>query len=174
MFNVYLLIYVVVAIVSVGGGGYYLFSNRQSTSGVLYLIGSIAVFTVYGMKWFSENSLFAQTPGPWPPNINTCPDYLTYYKRTTDDVSKQNTCIDMIGVSKNGGLIKFPSDGTIPTTDSHYFNLMSPITNPLLHRSELCALAISKGLTWEGITNGEGCASSSGSTVATAGCASNA
>jgi hypothetical protein len=122
------------------------------------------------MKWFSENSLFAQTPGQWPPNINTCPDYLTYYKRTINDVSKQNTCIDMIGVSKNKGLEVFPSSGTPPTDDKFYFNLMSPITNPLLNRSALCALARSKGLTWEGITNGEGCASSSGSTVATAGC----
>jgi hypothetical protein len=129
----------------------------------LFFVGAVIVFTVYGLRWFaSEGSLFSQTPVQWPPTINTCPDYLVYYGRKMADGSIQNTCIDMIGVSKNGSLKVFPKNGTPPTTDDYYFSLVTKSSDTAAKNAELCQRTIAAGLTWEGISNGESCITPAG------------
>lgn len=162
MFNIYLGIYIITSIVIGVGGTFSLYKSNQTIGSILFLIGSFIVFFTFGLKWFSSNSLFSETPVSWPSIINTCPDYLVYYERKMNDGTTQNTCVDLLGVSKNGSLKLFPKDDTPPVNDDYYFSLTTKSTNPVSRNAELCQKAISLGLTWEGITNGESCISPSG------------
>ena len=178
MFNIYLGIYIIVALFIIGGGTYKLYGMEQPYGAFLFLVGVLYVVVIYGLRWFgSGSSLFAQTPVSWPPTINTCPDFLTYYGRKKADGTVEDTCIDFIGVSKNGRLMVFPKDGTTnpPTTDDYYFSLTTTSTDTAGRNAALCQRAMTDGLTWEGITNGESCAAplppTGGSAGSSAGCA---
>jgi len=163
MFNVYLAIFVVVALAVIGGGTFKLNNAGQTVASVLFFIGTIAIFGLYALRWFgSKTSMFSETPVSWPPTINTCPDYLVYYSRTMPDGSTQDSCIDPIGVSKNGSLKVFPKGGMPPSADDYYFSLVTKKTDPAAKNAELCQRAITFGLTWEGITNGESCVTPAG------------
>ena len=169
MFNIYLAIFVVVALFVIIGGPYKLKDNYSLTA-VIFFIGSLLIFIVLGIKWFSQDtSIFSKTPVSWPPMTNTCPDYLIYYGRKTSD-GIQDTCIDTIGVSKNGALKLFPK-GKEPSAGDYYFPLATKSSEPAARNQELCQRAMNCGLTWEGITNGESCTSGGNSTAPdTTGC----
>ena len=163
-FNIYLIIYVIGAIAVLVGGTLTAFNMAKTLAAILFFIGALVIFTVFGLKWFSPGSVFAKTPVSWPPTINTCPDYLVYYGRVKTDGTKENTCIDLIGVSKKGeaGLKVFPKeavndDTKVPAGDEYYFSLTTNSSDINTKNQELCTRAITKGLTWEGITNGESC-----------------
>ena len=166
MINIYLLIYIIVAIITIAGGTYSIVNMGKSLAAILFFIGVLAVFIVFGIKWFSRGSVFAETPVSWPPTINTCPDYLVHYGRIMPDGGKQDACIDLIGISKNGKLKVFPKDGATaaasPVDSDYYFSLVTNSADTNAKNQELCQRAIDMGLTWEGITNGESCISASG------------
>jgi hypothetical protein len=162
MFNIYLGIYIVAAILIGLGGTFSLVKGDQTVGAVLFFIGALLVFIVFGLKWFSPGSTFSETPVSWPPTINSCPDYLVYYGRAMPDGTTKQSCIDLIGVSKNGALKVFPKEGTPPTADDYYFSLATQSSDQTAKNNELCQRAISAGLTWEGITNGESCITPSG------------
>jgi hypothetical protein len=163
MFNIVLGIYIIVAIVVLGGGSYQLQKSSQTTAAVLFFLGALVLFIVFGNKWFgSSSSVFSSAPVSWPPTINTCPDYLVSYQRTMPDGTSQDTCIDRLGVSKNGALKLFPADGVAPANDDFYFSLATKRTDSAGRNQELCQRAIAAGLTWEGITNGESCITPAG------------
>jgi hypothetical protein len=164
MFNIYLGIYIVLSILLIAGGTYYIVNLKDLISAFIYFIGALIVLILFGLKWFSSGALFSSTPVQWPPTINTCPDYLVYYSRTMPDGSTQPSCIDTIGVSKNGALKVFPANQPVPTSNDYYFSLSTAKTDPASKNQELCQKAISMGLTWEGITNGESCVASSNHT----------
>ena len=44
-----------------------------------------------------------------------------------------------------------------PASDEYYFSLTTTSSDPESKNNELCQRAMSMGLTWEGVTNGEGC-----------------
>jgi hypothetical protein len=158
MFNIILGIYIIVAIFLIGGGTFQLYSSSQSIAALLFFIGSLVSFIIFGIKWFSQkDSIFSKTPVSWPPTINTCPDYLVYYQRQKDDGTQEDTCIDRLGISKNSSLKVFPQDGDVPTSDDYYFSITTTTTELSQRKKELCQRAIAAGLTWEGITNGESC-----------------
>lgn len=158
-FNIYLGLYIVAAIIVIGGGSSYMFRSGRLTAAIIFIAGAIAVFTYYGIRWFgSDTSVFSQAPVQWPPVINTCPDYLIYYKRQKAPGQFEDTCIDKIGVSKNGELKRIPDDGDInDSNDSYFFSLQTTSTNPNDRLAELCRRCLQMGLTWEGICNGEDC-----------------
>lgn len=161
--NIYLWIYVIVAIAVTIGGTYKLYGMGNTLGALLFFVGSTFLFVSYGLRWFgSKDSIFSNTPVQWPPTINTCPDFLTYYQRENGDGTKVDSCIDLIGVSKNGTLKRFPKDGSIPSTDEFYFSLTTTSSDPVKKNNELCQRAIAAGLTWEGITNGESCVNTDG------------
>lgn len=162
MFNIYLGIYIVAAIFVIAGGSLTLMKRELTLAGILFLIGSLVVFGVFGLKWFSAGSAFAETPVTWPPTINSCPDYLVYYGRKMADGTTQASCIDLIGVSKNGALKVFPKGSQAPTDNDYYFSLVTQSSDQPAKNNELCQRAITNGLTWEGITNGESCLTPSG------------
>ena len=81
-FNVYMAIFVVVALAVIVGGTFKIYKLNQTLGAILFFVGALTVFTVYGLRWFATSgSLFSETPVQWPPTINTCPDYLVYYGR---------------------------------------------------------------------------------------------
>jgi hypothetical protein len=162
MFNIYLGIYIVTAIFIIAGGSFKLVKSNQSLASILFGIGAFFIFIVFGLKWFSSGAVFSKAPVSWPPTINTCPDYLVNYARPMPDGTTQNSCIDLIGVSKNGSLKVFPKDGTPPTSDEYYFSLITQSSDPSAKSGELCKRAMTYGLTWEGITNGESCLTPAG------------
>ena len=126
MFNIYLGIYIVAAIIIIAGGTFKLIGGGQTLGGILFLIGALIVFIVYGLKWFGKKGgLFSETPVSWPTTINTCPDYLVYYGRKMADGTTQDSCIDTIGVSKNGSIKVFPKNVEPPTSDEYYFSLVT-------------------------------------------------
>ena len=156
MFNIYLGIYIIVAIFATLGGSYKL--HTQPIAAVIFFIGVLIVFIIFGLKWFGDKGALSKTPVSWPPVMNTCPDYLVYYGRKTPD-GVQDTCIDTIGVSKNRSLEVFPK-GSPPSDDKYYFPLATKNSDPAARQAELCSRTITYGLTWEGITNGESCLTS--------------
>jgi len=164
MFNIYLGIYIIVAILVIVGGTFSVVKSGQMIGSFLFFVGVLTIFIVFGLKWFSPGSVFSKTPVSWPPTINTCPDYLVHYGRLMPDGTKQDTCIDLIGVSKNGALKVFPKDtkGGVTTDNNCYFSLVTTSSDPVVRNQQLCKRAIEAGLTWEGITNGESCITPSG------------
>jgi hypothetical protein len=129
------------AIVGISGSGVF-FGNGQVVTGVMFLIGSILIFTYFGQRWFSSPGFMETKKNiPWPPYINTCPDYLYYYNN-----QGQDTCVDPIGVSINNGIQKLPPGPINNSNPAYFFNLTAGMAKGDVTKS--------KGLTWEGITDG--------------------
>lgn len=158
MFNIYLIIYAIISIAVIVGGTFKIYGMNESIGALVFCIGSSAIFLLFGLRWFgASNSLFSKTPVTWPPTINSCPDYLTLYKRTLGNGTVQESCVDLVGVSRNGNLKLFPKEGEAPQSEEYYFSLKTTNSDAASRNSELCQRALSFGLTWEGITNGESC-----------------
>lgn len=142
------------------GGTNYLYKSGRLLSAVIFLVGSILIFVFYGTRWFEGASALNKTV-EWPPVVNTCPDYLTFYKRSAGGSTTQNTCIDLIGVSKKPGVLStWGNNYTVdspPSSDSYYFNLDVGEADVYARKQKLCQMAIAAGLQWEGITDGEVC-----------------
>lgn len=178
--NMWMIIYIIGALAVGLTGLTYFLSNRQYVAAILFFIGSLSILIMFGMSWFEgDAAVFSEKPKQWPPYINTCPDYLTYYKRTKAG-QKLDTCVDRIGVSKNNKLRLFPADGNVDqNNDDYFFPLATTNSDASKKIAELCARTVDYGLTWEGVTDGESCftpgtgqASGSAATVvpATPGC----
>ena len=156
--NIYLVIFVIVSIIVGGFGSYTFFSDQRAIAGGIFFIGAILTFVFFGMRWFGPaGSPLNPTPVQWPPYINTCPDYLTYFKRTKADGTTSDTCIDRIGVSKNAQLQVFPASNPNQDNDAYFFPLSTSSNDSSAQRQELCQRTIQYGLTWEGVTDGESC-----------------
>jgi hypothetical protein len=166
--NFYLISFIAAGIMITGIGSFKL--SDQMITAIIFFIGSLILFIVYGIRWFGSTSVLTIAPGKWPPVINTCPDYLTYYKRTVGGINK-DTCIDTIGVSKDNSLLaKFPSSGT-PSDDKYYLDLSGVSSDPTTKSTQLCNKALNMKVTWEGVTNGESCVTRRTSSSGAAGAA---
>jgi hypothetical protein len=161
----YLISFIVLAFMVIVGGTYQIYNQGQVTSSIIFFIGSLTLFIIYGIRWFGASPLFNPASGPWPPVINTCPDYLTYYKRTVGGIQK-DSCIDTIGVSRDNSLLStFPKDGSIPENDSYYIDISGLSSDPATKSTQMCNAAMNQKVTWEGVTNGESCVTRSTGTA---------
>lgn len=169
----YFLAYILLAIFLEFSAISSLASQGRSISAFVVAIMFLMIFVFFGTRWFtslttskgdkcgptklSGGSLKLGYQGPWPPMINTCPDYLVYYKRN----GVTDTCIDVSGVNRSGGSLKAWSieDTTEspPTDDMKYFPKVYKANMSDEDKLELCRATMAAGLTWEGITNGEKC-----------------
>ena len=147
-FDIKLVIYVIVCALILTLGTYKIYQAYQLLGAIIYFAGALYVCIIYGIRWFKNNASSSATV--WPPVINTCPDYLTYYEREVNG-KKVASCIDTIGVSKKPNTLQvFPKDGNSSSDEKYFFTIPASI-------SKKCSDAINAGLTWEGITNGESC-----------------
>ena len=141
-----------------------LFQSGRTWAALFCLVLFILIFIFYGMRWFSNGSVLGTYTGSWPPIINMCPDYLLYFKR-----GKVDTCVDLVGVNRSGGLLRPWSKGDNPTNppadDAKYFPYVYKTGMNPSDIQTLCTMAQQAGLTWEGITNGESCTYNPPSTV---------
>ena len=155
--NYYLIGFIALAFMIIVGGTYQVFNTNQTPAAIPFFIGSLTLFIIYGIRWFGSNPLFTPASGPWPPVINSCPDYLTYFQRTVGGL-KKGSCIDTIGVSKDNSLLStFPKDGTIPENDSYYLDVSGLSSDPATKSTQMCNAAMNQKVTGEGVTTGESC-----------------
>jgi hypothetical protein len=152
--NIYEIIFVIAAILVGGGGTFYFGKNGQYIGALIFLILSILTFVVFGLRWFGPQGTLVQQTVTWPPALNTCPDYLTFYNRVkTNSSTPVPSCVDTLGVSINNSLKVFPADGNINMDDDSYFFTLVPGET----RANTCARLTQYGLSWEGIFDGESC-----------------
>lgn len=148
-----ILLYVVYAVFFALGPSIYLFNNSMTITGIVYMLLALAIFIFFGLRWFSAESVFnPPTSYTWPPYVNTCPDYLYFYKRRGQD-----TCVDPLGVSKNGTIQKLPPGPINDDNDNYFFKLDTSSKNPDDVQRELCERTKASGLTWEGVSDGSVC-----------------
>jgi hypothetical protein len=132
-----------------------LLQSGRMIAGILGLLLVLGVLILFGMRWFGTSST-SPYKGAWPPIINMCPDYLVYFKNGGAD-----TCVDLGGVNRSNGALKAwtkeDSPAQPPSDPTKYFNYIYKRGMSEVEITALCRAAMSAGLTWEGITNGESC-----------------
>ncbi len=158
--NLYMILYIFLTIAIGLGVSNYLYTSGRFLTTLLFFVGAILIFVFYGMRWFEGASALQKTVA-WPPVVNQCPDYLTYYTRIRADGTRQKTCIDTLGVSKKSDVLQPWGNNTMgpsnPANDAFYFNLDVKAAGDTERKTALCQAAIQAGVTWEGITDGEVC-----------------
>jgi hypothetical protein len=159
--NWYYVIYVIFSICLVAGGIFNLYPMGTPRA-VIYGVGAVLVCIFYGYRWFAASINNVNTN--WPPTINTCPDYLTYVAKLPGD--NEYGCVDMLGVSSNGGLQK-----SLPSDIISGSNLASTNTAKVIPYSSqdviaagsmaavqaICSACSRAGVTWEGVWDGDVC-----------------
>jgi len=170
-FNIKLALFVIGSLVFGIGGIMYFNSSRQYIGMIIFLPLTLLILTVFGNRWFGTSGSANMKITMWPPQINTCPDFLTAYMIPS---TKSNGCVDLIGVSINGGFLRTTDPTTLATSndtlsDNKFFKLQAGET-----RQSLCARLKTAGLTWEGVHDGVSCLTPDGSgtsMVSGSGCA---
>ena len=142
------LFYIFVSFVIATGGAYILASSGRIVAALLYLIGVIAIEAFFGTRWF-QGTQVKQTTGPWPPAINTCPDFLSLHK-----IGTTYYCVDTTGIAPNGGIEKWNSPAQ--ADDRFLFKLYADKTGSD-RTTALCQEAKVKRVTWEGVFDGTTC-----------------
>ena len=144
--------YIIVSALVILGSVYYNFNARRYVSATLLGGGFIALSILYGLYIFNTSGGYNEKPvgGKWPPTINSCPDFLSLI--TVDDVM---VCVDPIGVAKGPTPLRKWSDNG--STGSDYVFELALNLNGKARTTFLCNQCKSKGLTWEGITDGVNC-----------------
>ena len=113
-------------------------------------LGLILLFWMFYVRWFVADSQFSYPV--WPPYLTTCPDYLTFMGNQPS--TGKMMCVDFIGVARRNGLKK--ADPLLPPKPAENDYIFR--TNPNDNSQTKCNAAISKGLSWAGITAGMDCA----------------
>jgi hypothetical protein len=119
------------------------------TRGVIYAIGTFFVLLYFGLHWFNKKT---KTTTTWPPVINMCPDYLTYFES-----GATKGCVDMLGVSTNAGLGNVVTNIATRTVTNTFPYTFNSIKNKTTDINTICAECALKGLTWEGVYDGDSC-----------------
>ena len=92
-FNIYLIVYIIIACFVTIRYTYTLYQSGDAVTAFFFFIGATTLFVLYGLRWFAKDqSMLSNSPVSWPPTINTCPDYLTYYQLTEGGI-KYDMCI---------------------------------------------------------------------------------
>ena len=136
-------VYWIVGICIMGGISYFMYTglDRQVAGTLFFILGFVFLYYYY-IKWFVvglKNQAFAQPVTP-------CPDYLTQVIQTSGSTAV-TYCVDTVGVSRNGGLVKCTGDPQACANDSSkVFMPPQPGTTPNL--ATLKADLAVKGLVW--------------------------
>ncbi len=139
--------YIFLSFVIATGGAYVLASSGRIIAAFVYLLGIVAIEAFFGMRWFTGTTVKTPDAGPWPPVLNTCPDFLSL--SYTGDTA---VCVDTIGIAPNGGIQKWGGTADAP----FIFNLSLDKSGPERAKA-LCDEAKAKMVTWEGVFDGTNC-----------------
>lgn len=123
---------------------------------VIVAIGFSLVLYFYSQRWFGDKG--SSKKGIWPPHINTCPDYLTYIP--PGNKINKGGCVDTLGVSSNGGFTKLNMNKLNDSSPIHADNIFKYTSATVTDVKLACNECQLRGLTWEGIWDGETCGSS--------------
>jgi hypothetical protein len=145
--DVVFLFYVFLSLVIATGGSYVLASSGRIVAALVYFLGIIGIEAFFGMRWFNGTTAKVADAGPWPPVMNTCPDFLSLYYNGDKAV-----CVDTIGVAPNGGIAKWTGNAD----DRFVFNLHLDKSGAERIKA-LCAESKAKMVTWEGVYDGSNC-----------------
>lgn len=151
--------FILYILVSIGigiGGTMALVNNDRTLGAFLYFVGSILILTFYGLRWFAGDSFRTTrySTKTWPPVINTCPDFLSYYE-IKEGKKTRKVCVDLIGIASEGKLKKLTSQNQA-TDPTYQFNLHMD-KQGRARNAALCQECKEKGVTWEGIYDGISC-----------------
>jgi hypothetical protein len=173
--NYKMIAYIFLVIIIIVSSGNYLYKSERTVSAVFCSILFILIFVFFGQRWFNNTSTSSTgipIPKTWPPVINTCPDYLTYY-----NAGGVGTCIDLIGIvdSKYASIFTSWTTSDVanppPSSASNKFfpaiynagktDMTATCSNTTCtgtgdkqdSKYYLNQLCMQRGLTWEGITN---------------------
>jgi len=173
-FNMKIFIYVIVAIVIEFIVAMYAMRAKQYIILAIFVPLSLYIFITYGLQWFGPNGPYADTTVPWPPSINTCPDFLTAY--TVSTTPSIIGCVDTIGVSRTGDFPKLGNSGVPTWSNGAPTAVIGDTATALVYnsagffplvpnekKSDICNRLDKAGLTWEGVWDGENCYGPNGS-----------
>lgn len=147
--NLSFIFFVFINIVIILGMTYRFYGSGEEFGALIILAGFIGAAVFFGLRWFTGKGEMKNGAGPWPPLLNTCPDFLTLHT-----VNNEQVCIDTVGVAKGGKLKKW-TDPT-QTGEEYLFKLYLDQSADARVKS-LCDECSAKGVTWEGIYNGSSC-----------------
>jgi hypothetical protein len=173
-FNFKLFIYIMFAIVVEIAVIVYAVKAPMVLMLAIFIPLSLYIFLVYGWNWFGPGGPYTDTPVPWPPTLNSCPDFLVSYVIPANrDVLAIPGCVDTIGVSTKSadfpqrvsGVPNWPTAGAptvaiTPANASTYHSSGWFATHTGETTAALCRRLELAGLTWEGIWDGITCYSS--------------
>lgn len=162
-----LLAYIALSIIGLIYGTSYI-NSINGVRGTVFAIGAAVVLLYTGFVWFGKS-----TPAitSWPPKINMCPDYLTYFKWTTGSAAAiggkaagtKEGCIDLVGVRTiDTGIIKTaspPLAASFSGSSSNVFEYTSAdLTGATQTKlKDICKRCQDLGITWEGVYDGDTC-----------------
>lgn len=151
------IIFVLLAIMIITGGPMYFYRQDKLAAGLGLFVLFILIFVFFGLRWFGEDGSLqgAGQTTTWPPYVNVCPDYLTYFEGAIGKGCFNKT-------TQSIGQLQ-PITGETPSVKSQLFNHYATGVSPSYTKYDLdnketaCMKARELGLTWEGITNGDSC-----------------
>jgi hypothetical protein len=172
-FNFKLFLYIIVAIIIEIVAIVYATSAPMYLAAVLFVPLSLFIFIVYGIQWFGPDGIYKNGIVPWPPVINSCPDYLVAIT-TGSGTSAVNGCVDPVGISSKGdaGFKRLPTGQFTPSwstppvkgdTTQFVNGFFAIIPNEEL--SVTCSRLQTAGLTWDGVYDGATCFNPNGSST---------
>lgn len=145
------ILFIFLNIIFILGATYRFYSSGQEFGALIVLGGLVAASVIFGLRWFTGSGEMANAPGPWPPVLNTCPDFLTLHSMGTEKV-----CIDTVGVAKGGTGKMEKWTSNMQTDEKYKFNLHTNKSGEE-RVNALCEECATKGVTWEGVYNGITC-----------------
>ena len=154
------ILYIFAAFIVIPGTFFVLALFNKFLAAGIASIGLLVLFVLFGIQFFtSDGNTIQQTTssGVWPPSINYCPDYLSLLKLSDGTF----TCVDTVGVATgNTPLARFNpnnnvSGGNATPRDSEKFNLHLNEHDDTRRRDAIVDDCKSKGLTFEGIYDGQ-------------------
>lgn len=144
--------FLLISMATILGSVFFNFQAGKYVSAGILGVGFLTISILYGLYMFTPSGEIVSSvkPGPWPPTINVCPDFLSLI--TLNGVA---VCVDPIGVSnQSNGLKKWNNSGNTGT--DYVFDLSLNLSNQG-RIDALCNQCRAKGLTWEGVFDGTTC-----------------
>ena len=128
-----------------------------SQRATIFGIGAVLIFLFYYYRWFPAGK---RSVANWPPTINTCPDYLTYVAKLP--ATETPGCVDLVGISTNRAIQAITPANLTGTAALPADKVFSFISKDVLSANsqiikQICKECETKGVTWEGVWDGDSC-----------------